>query len=883
MSAARQNGALTPMLRQYHRIKDKHPDAILLFRLGDFYEMFYEDAEIASKILDITLTSRNKNDPNPVPLCGVPYHSVEPYIARLLKSGRKVAICEQMEDPRQVKGMVKREVTRVITPGVVADGLGLEAQSHNFLACAAQHKDHIGLALADISTGLLQAGELDSPELLMEELMRAEPREILLPPELTADELFVGRLKGEMPTVVITPIEHMALATASLEENLEGGARLVSGSPAAAQAAAGALHYLRDTQKGRIGHITAVRPLAEGAVMRLDESTKRNLELVRNMLDGGREGSLLEVMDRTATAAGARKLKRWLLYPLVDSPRIVARHNAVEGIIEDGRQLRELPPILGRIYDIERIIGRVFAGTANARDLMALKGSLEAASEISTALAARPAEDRPTMLADLAGRIDGCPDLIHIIDQHLVDDPPHSVREGGMIRPGFSAELDEMRDLIAHGKDYIARIEATERRATGIGSLKVRYNKVFGYYLEVTHVHRDKVPDHYIRKQTLVNAERYITPELKEYEEKVLGAQERSRALEYELFAQLRDTVSESASRLLGTADALAALDALVSFALVAVENNYSKPEVHDGPVIDIRDGRHPVVERYQLSERFVPNDVVLDDGQNMLLMITGPNMAGKSTVMRQTALIVLMAQMGSFVPASTARIGMVDRIFTRVGASDILSRGQSTFMVEMAEASVILKEATPRSLVVIDEIGRGTSTFDGLAIAWAVAEDLHDRVQARTMFATHYHELTELAVTKPGIKNMNIAVREWNNEVVFLRRLVQGATSRSYGIQVARLAGLPGAVVKRATQVLSNLEEDEFDEMGQPRVGESRHQVAGQEGVLGEGPSCGQAQYQLFHKPLPSEIAERLSQIDTSTLTPIEALNILHELKSKL
>ncbi|MFH0799967.1 MAG: DNA mismatch repair protein MutS [Pseudomonadota bacterium] len=857
------NDAATPMLRQYLRIKAEHPDAILMFRLGDFYEMFFEDAEIASKLLDITLTSRNRNDPNPVPLCGVPYHSVEPYIAKLLESGKKVAICDQVEDPKFAKGVVKREVTRVVTPGVILDGLGVEAGSHNFLAAAFSHGGSIGMAIADASTGLFQAAQFATLERLIEEMGRVEPREILLPDELRGEGSLEGLLRRLLPAALFTRVADSQFDATTLMR-LEGAAELVARSPAAARAASGILAYLDSTQKGASGHIMMVAPYAGERVMRLDESTKRNLELLRTMREGSRHGSLIEALDRSSTAVGARKLKSWLLYPLTHPAEINSRLDAVEAVNGEARLLRDLPSSLKRISDMERITSRASACLAHARDLAGLKESLEAVADLKKIL-----EGSSGLLALLAGSIDPHAGLSRAIGERLVDDPPLSLKEGGLIRTGFSPELDEMRDIIAHGKDFIAGLEAKERKATGIGSLKIRYNRVFGYYIEVTNAHREKVPESYIRKQTLANAERYITPELKEYEEKILGAEEKGRALEQEIFCELRSQVAAAAGTLLATADAIATLDALTSLALIAAEYDYRRPEVDGGDVIDIRDGRHPIVERANPTERFVPNDVFLGEEKN-LLMITGPNMAGKSTVMRQTALIVLMAQMGSFVPASSARIGAVDRIFTRVGASDALSQGQSTFMVEMSEAATILREATEKSLIVIDEIGRGTSTFDGLSIAWAVAEDLHDRVRARTMFATHYHELTELALTKPRISNMHIAVKEWNGEVIFLRRLLSGATSRSYGLQVARLAGLPEVVIDRAREVLSNLESGELDEVGKPRLASSHR----------KGETAKEAaQYHLFTQPLQNDVAKKLSEIDTRTMTPLEALNILHEL----
>jgi DNA mismatch repair protein MutS len=850
------------MLRQYGRIKSEHPDSILMFRLGDFYEMFFDDAVIASNILEITLTSRNKNDKNPIPLCGVPYHSVEPYIVKLLESGKKVAICEQVEDPQSAKGVVRREVTRVFTPGIVADGLGLDASDHNFLVSIFSGEGRLGLAVADVSTGFFLASEHATPEELLEEICRIEPRELVLADDWPGSPSRED-ISRRLPGVLFTAMPADGIKASGLS-NLSGGPEIMREFPVAAKAAMTALAYIVDTQKGRPAQITEIKRGSSSSVMRFDESTRRSLELTETMREGKREGSLLHALDRTSTAAGARMLRRWVLYPLTDPVAIRARLDAVEAVLGDVDLLRRLPEELGRIYDIERIVARAAGGSANARDLAGLKESLGAVIQLKDMLSARNG-----LLASVASELDACTAMRDEIERTLVDEPPLTVRDGGMVREGMSADLDDMRDAVANGKRIIAGIEREEREATGIGSLKVRYNKVFGYYLEVTNAHRDKVPAHYIRKQTLSNAERFITPELKEHEEKVLGAGERMRALEYELFSALRLKVVEHTVRLQRTASAVARIDSIVSLARIAGEYAYVKPEVDEGDVLDIREGRHPIVERVNPSERFVPNDVMLGADGCRFMMITGPNMAGKSTVMRQTAVIVLMAQMGSFVPASKAMIGICDRIFTRVGASDALAQGQSTFMVEMSEAALILREATHRSLVIIDEIGRGTSTFDGLAIAWAVAEDLHDRVRARTMFATHYHELTELALTKPDISNHHVAVREWNGQVIFLRRLVSGATSNSYGIEVARLAGLPGHVIERAREVLANLEEGEYDDAGKPRIA-TTHQGA-------EAPL--DSQWSLFARREESFVERKLRELDVNGITPIEALNLLHEL----
>lgn len=853
------------MLRQYAKIKREYPDAILMFRLGDFYEMFYEDAKIASKVLDITLTSRNRNDPNPVPLCGVPFHSVEPYIAKLVESGRRVAVCDQVEDPALAKGIVKREITRVITPGVVPDGLSLPAKRHNFLIALSFGAAEIGFAIADASTGFFEAGIFSDKGSLFEELLRREPKEILFAGEGEGFPI-IEEIREKFADILISDSSKNADGLSHLEKIL-GREKRGDFPPPSLDAAANLLSYVSQMQKGRIAQFSSLELHRRGGGMRLDESTIRNLELVASMRDGERAGSLLDVIDRTSTAVGARKLREWLLYPLTEVGKIEMRLGAVSEIISGGRILREAPPFLSQVYDLERLTGRIGSGTANARDLVALMNSLKAVSSLKSIL-----QDSSGYFRDCVERLDPCDEISSRIENTIAEDPPFALREGGIIRKGCNQELDELRDVIAHGKDYIAGIENSEREKTGIPSLKIRFNRVFGYYIEITNVHRDKVPLDYIRKQTLTNAERYITPELKEYEGKVLGAEEKSKSLEYSIFSELRESLLSEIVRIQETADAVGTIDVLISFARLAAEMNYARPKVSDSSILEIKGGRHPVVEVLSSAERFVPNDLSMDGRSGRFMMITGPNMAGKSTVMRQTALIVLMAQIGSFVPATSAEIGVVDRIFTRVGASDALSRGQSTFMVEMSEAAMILKEATDRSLIIIDEIGRGTSTFDGLAIAWAIAEDIHDRIRARTMFATHYHELTDLASTRAGIRNMQIAIKEWQGGIVFLRKLMPGGTSRSYGIEVAKLAGLSSELITRASEILKNLERGEFDDRGIPRIA----------GHLEEYDSD-QSQFNLFTTSQNSEITERLGTIDTSRITPIEALNILHELKQKI
>ncbi|MBN1282503.1 MAG: DNA mismatch repair protein MutS [Proteobacteria bacterium] len=855
------------MLRQYQRIKSLHPDSILMFRLGDFYEMFYKDAELASSILGITLTSRNKNAPDSVPLCGVPYHSVEPYIVKLLKEGHKVALCDQVEDPKAARGIVRREVTRVFTPGVIADGLGLEAACSNNLASVYINDGAIGLACADASTGFFEASIHRGLPELNQELARLEPREVLVPSTDGGPSEIEASMGRAFPDLFVTRVEAERFDPA-LIQGLEGAAVLAREMPEAARAAGGLMSYLAATQMGRTGQMTGVRVAARAGVMRMDEETRRNLELTETMRDRAREGSLLWALDRTKTAGGARLMRRWVLAPLTDVAGINARLDSVEAIAGSPALMRALGDALGGVYDIERIASRAASGVAGVRDLVALARSLDAAAEIRGLLFGTEG-----LLSTLARSIDDLPELRERIARTLVDEPPLSAREGGLIRQGFCPELDGIRQAVSGSRQVIAGMEESERKSTGINSLKIRFNRVFGYYIEITNANRDRVPPRYIRRQTLANAERFVTPKLKEHEERVLGGEERARAMEFEIFASLREEAGREVASLQRTAEAAATLDALASFARVASEYDYSRPSVDDSLAISIRDGRHPIVERL-CADRFVPNDVTLNGDDLRMLMITGPNMAGKSTVMRQTALIALMAQIGSFVPARGARIGVVDRIFTRVGASDALAQGRSTFMVEMSEAAVILREAGPRSLVVIDEIGRGTSTFDGLAIAWAVAEDLHDRVKGRTMFATHYHELTELALTRPSISNFHVAVREWNGKVVFLRKLTPGSTSHSYGIQVASLAGLPDAVISRAREVLANLEAGEFDEAGRPRIGSSSHAQQAQPRA---------AQYRLFTASAKSEVERMLGGIDANSVTPLEALNILHELAAKV
>lgn len=866
---------LTPMMRQYLEIKTQYPDAILFFRLGDFYEMFLDDAVKASRILDITLTSRNKShDGADVPLCGVPYHSAGPYIAKLIEAGEKVAVCEQVENPKLAKGIVKREVVKVITPGLVVDSESLSPIENNYLfALCPGKKGQWGLAFLDISTGEFRVTEVDGVDTLSAELVCINPREVLLPSGLR-DSAAMNDLGYYLGGRTITFVDDWVFDFDYSKRLLNNHFSVASpdslgcaGLTEGLSAAGAILNYLRETQKGTVSHIRSITAYRTIEHLVLDESTRKNLELTATLAEGKRKGSLLGLMDRTKTSMGARKLRHWINYPLVSIGKIKERQDAVDELAKDPGWRNETASSLEGIYDLERLNGRISMASTTARDLVALRESL---LRIPALMEKIECSVSP-LIRSLREGTDPMEDVTALISLGIVDDPPFSLRDGGIIAGGYNAELDELRSLSREGKGFIAGIEAREKARTGINSLKIRYNKVFGYYIEVTRANLAGIPSDYIRKQTLANAERFITPELKEYEEKVLTAEERITELEYELFQEIREKVAAQGERIARTADQLATLDVLQSFATLAHEMGYCRPLVDDSDVISITAGRHPVIESMNLSERFVANDTMLDNSENQLIIITGPNMAGKSTYMRQVALITLMAQMGSFVPAAEASIGVTDRIFTRVGAADNLARGQSTFMVEMMETAHILRNASPKSLIILDEIGRGTSTFDGVSIAWAVAEYLHDveRCSAKTLFATHYHELTELAVTRGKIKNFNIAVKEWNDQIIFLRKIVEGGASHSYGIQVARLAGLPAEVIDRAREILRNLEKGEYVEGGVPRIAKGRKNESVQ-------PS---PQLSLFEQDA-DPVRNRLKELDVTGITPIEAITLLDELK---
>ncbi|MFO7821912.1 MAG: DNA mismatch repair protein MutS [Lentisphaeria bacterium] len=821
---AKSSGKLTPAMRQYRELKKEVPDdSILLFRMGDFYELFFDDAKIAAPLMDVVLTQRNG-----VPMCGVPYHALQAYVSPLINKGRKVAIAEQIEDPKQAKGIVKRAITQVITPGTVLDQTVLQAGRSNFLVAVCSEKKKLGLALLDISTADFRLSELDSMQALENELHRLQPAECLLPQGLYEKWQADDCLPDAPGRMVWTPIEDWLFDLDIARENLcrHFGVASLDGfgcqglSPSISSAGA-VFNYAQDNLRQNADHITSLQVYSHDSYMVLDRISQRNLELVEPIFANSTASTLLNVLDHTVTPMGGRMLREWILRPLRSSTEIEKRLDAVQELVSDPLLLSELQEALDSVRDLERTIVRLNIGSANAKDLVVLRQGLEAVPGIRVLLE----NSEAAMIHDLCGKMCELPEITDHIKRAITEEPASTLTEGGIIREGYNDELDELLKAARDGKSWIVDLQSKEQERTGIKSLKVRYNKVFGYYIEVTKANLDMVPEDYIRKQTLVNAERFITPELKELENKVTGAEEKSKALEYELFQNLRAEVVDCTDRIQTTARALAAIDAVASLAKTAVENDYRRPAISDDNVLNIEEGRHPVLDNTLQDERFVPNDTYMDTESAQIALITGPNMAGKSTYIRQVALLVLLAQMGSFVPAKSARVGVVDRIFTRVGAADDIARGQSTFMVEMVETANILNNATDKSLIILDEIGRGTSTYDGLSLAWAVTEYLHNEpeVKARTLFATHYHELTQLATTMEGIQNFNVAVREWGDKVIFLHKILPGGTDKSYGIHVARLAGLPRAVIKRANEVLTNLEGNAVNDSGKPKIARSR------------------------------------------------------------
>jgi DNA mismatch repair protein MutS len=872
--------SLTPMMQQYRELKARDPDALLLFRMGDFYEMFGEDAERGAALLGLALTTRDKG-PNPMPMAGFPHPALDAYLAKLVEAGQRAAVCEQVEDPKLAKGLVKREVVRIVTPGTLTDDELLDPKTANYLAAVVEVGGKLGLAWVELSTGKFALMSVLRTE-LADEIARLNPAETLIS-ELTCDAPWVRLLRAQ-PGLAITVRPSWDFQAEQARKTLfeHFGTTTLAGFGIADHAievqAAGALvAYLRDTQKGAIGHITRLNPHHRGEILALDEMTRRSLELTRTLRGGNREGSLLQVIDRTVTPMGARLLAEWLTSPLTGAAAIAERHEAVAEMVRDPVLRGDLRQALGEAHDLERLSARIGTGRASPRDLVALARTLALLPRIKARLTARTAQ----RLRDLEAALELCPEVRTAIEAALVDDPPLALKEGGLIRDGYHAELDELRAIARGGKSWIAKYQAEQVRRTGIAGLKVGFNQVFGYYIEISHAQAQKtpVPADFIRKQTVKNAERYITPELKEYESKVRDADDRAFALEYELFLTLRDRVGAESPRLIQAGGVLAQVDALAALAELAARQSYCRPEITTEPVLEIAAGRHPVLDALMPAGDFVPNDTRLGAAADAdpaaeagtILLITGPNMAGKSTYIRQVALIAVLAQMGSFVPARRARIGLVDRLFARVGATDELSRGQSTFMVEMTETANILNNATPRSLVILDEIGRGTSTFDGISLAWAITEHLHDHVGCRTLFATHYHELVELEKTKPRLHNANVAVRESAGEIIFLHQIVPGGADQSYGIHVARLAGVPGTVLERAHAILAFLEKQHGPDPGPTPSAPS-------------GPSrkvkSGRALQGSLFAALPDPLLVELRGADPDRLTPDQALALIRRFK---
>ncbi|WP_454942286.1 DNA mismatch repair protein MutS [Evtepia sp.] len=859
---------LTPMKKQYLAIKEQHPDCLLFFRLGDFYEMFDEDAKVAAEELNLTLTTRDRNKPpeERTPMCGVPYHSAEAYIARLIAKGYKVAICEQTEDPAQAKGLVDREVIRVVTPGTLIEENLLEEGKNNFLAALCANQEGAGLCFGDISTGEVSLTYFPAEGWMrraVNELARFAPREVLLSPgaeEPALVDYLQNKLGCRVERAGAARFDREAAWAQVRRQFTEGLDQVPQEAEAAIQAAGALLSYLYETQKTDLSYLHTLRYYAAGQFLELDPVARRNLELTETLRGKEKKGSLLWVLDKTKTAMGGRLLRSWMDRPLLDPVAISRRLEAVGWLVDNPIQREELVQLLREIPDLERLISRVVYGTAGARDLVALAAGLDRLPLLQNHLP----DKAPSLLAKVRQDMEGLPELTALIARGIVDEPPFSVREGGLIRPGYHPDVDQLRELLTDTKGVIAKLEAAEKEKTGIKSLKVGFNKVFGYYIEVSKSYYDQVPEHYIRKQTLVNCERYITQELKDMEHTILSAQDRVVALEYQLFCQIRDQAAAQAPRVQEIAAAVAQADVLASFAAVAAENDYCMPRVDNSDKLEITEGRHPVVEKMLKDSLFVPNDTYMDCKDHRAAILTGPNMAGKSTYMRQVALMVILAQMGSFVPARTAHIGVVDRIFTRIGASDDLAGGQSTFMVEMTEVAELLRHATPRSLLILDEIGRGTSTYDGMAIARAVLEWCANprRLGAKTLFATHYHELTVLEGQLPGVKNFNIAARKKKDEIIFLRKIVPGGADQSYGIEVAGLAGLPPKLIRRAREILQELE----SQQDAPRRPAAREAKQVSLTALGE-----------------EEVLDILRSTTVERLTPIQAMNLLYELKGKI
>lgn len=875
---------LTPMMRQYMETKKEYPDCILFYRLGDFYEMFFDDALTASKELEITLTGKNCGLEERAPMCGVPYHAVDGYLNRLVSKGYKVAICEQMEDPATAKGLVKRDVVRIVTPGTNLDTQALDESRNQYIMCVVYIADRYGLSVADVTTGDYFVSEIDDSEKLFDEIYRYMPSELICNEAFYMSGMDLDLLKEKLGITIYTLDAWYfddEICARTLKDHFHVGALEGLGLAdydCGVIAAGALLKYLLETQKQDLSHITGLTVYASGKYMLLDSSTRRNLELCETLREKQKRGSLLWVLDKTKTAMGARTLRKYIEQPLIRKKDIEERLDAVAELKDQAISREEIREYLSSVYDLERLMCKITYQSANPRDLIAFERSLSMLPHIRCILQ----DMSSTLLKELYQELDPLEDLCALIQKAIVDDPPIAMKEGGIIKDGYHEEVDRLRTAKSKGKEWLARLEEQEREKTGIKNLRIRYNKVFGYYLEVTNSFKNLVPDYYTRKQTLANAERYIIPELKELEDTILGAEDKLYALEYELYSEVRDAIAAEVLRIQKTAKAVAQIDAFASLALTAEHNQYVRPKINEKGTIDIRDGRHPVVEKMIPSEMFIANDTYLDDKKNRISVITGPNMAGKSTYMRQTALIVLMAQIGSFVPASSANIGLVDRIFTRVGASDDLASGQSTFMVEMTEVANILRNATSKSLLILDEIGRGTSTFDGLSIAWAVIEHISNSklLGAKTLFATHYHELTELEGKISNVNNYCIAVKEKGDDIIFLRKIVKGGADKSYGIQVARLAGVPESVTSRAKEIVEELVQADIT----TRIKDIAVQGGEKPKIKAKHyDEVDLAQMSLFDTVKDDDVIQEIEDLDLANLTPIDALNTLYQLQNKL
>lgn len=875
---------LTPMMKQYMQTKEEYKDCILFYRLGDFYEMFFDDALTASKELEITLTGKNCGLEERAPMCGIPYHAVDSYLNRLVSKGYKVAICEQVEDPKTAKGIVKREVIRVVTPGTNLDTQGLDETKNNYIMCIVYMADRYGLSVADVTTGEYLVTELDSQTKLMDELYKFMPSEIVCNEAFYMSGLDLDDLKNRLHMAIYS-LEAWYFDDALCRETLQEHFKVASlegiglSDYECGMIASGALlKYLEETQKNSLSHMSRLTRYATGNYMVLDSATRRNLELLETLREKQKRGSLLWVLDKTKTAMGARTLRKYVEQPLIDKESIVKRLDAVAELKDNAICREEIREYLNPVYDLERLVGKITYQSANPRDLIAFQSSLSMLPSVKCILKDMESD----LLKEIYEELDPLEELCDLVGRAIQEEPPLAMKEGGIIKDGYNEEVDRLRKAKSEGKNWLADLETKEREKTGIKNLRIRYNKVFGYYLEVTNSFKDLVPDYYTRKQTLANAERYIIPELKELEDTILGAEDKLCALEYELYCEVRNTIAAELTRIQRTAKAVAKLDVIASLALVAERNNYVRPKINEKGVIDIRDGRHPVVEKMIPNDMFIANDTYLDDKKQRISIITGPNMAGKSTYMRQAALIVLMAQLGSFVPASSANIGLVDRIFTRVGASDDLASGQSTFMVEMNEVANILRNATSKSLLILDEIGRGTSTFDGLSIAWAVVEYISNSklLGAKTLFATHYHELTELEGKISNVNNYCIAVKEKGDDIVFLRKIVKGGADKSYGIQVAKLAGVPDPVINRAKEIVEELVTADITGKVKNIAVQGSETKKKTQKKLDE---VDLTQFSLFDTVKDDDVLNELKELDISHMTPMDAMNKLYQLQNKL